>query len=75
MRIKDIKEIFDVFYIRFIIIITSLNMFEREKINHLKKLIVNRLKYHIFDYSIFILYHELVIRLRQINLNIKFIDK
>ena len=31
MRIKDVKKTFNAFYIRFIVIITSLNMFKRKK--------------------------------------------
>ena len=64
MRIKDNKETFNIFYIRFIVIIASLNMFEREKTNHLRRFIANHLKYRIFDYSSFISYREFVIRLR-----------
>ena len=75
IRVKDNKETFDVFHIRYIIIIAFLNIFEREKTNHLRRLIANRLKYHILDYSSFISYRELVTRLRQIDLNIKLIDE
>ena len=64
IKIKDVKKTFDVFYIQFIIIITSLDMFKRKKIDHLKKLIANRLKYRIFDYLNSIFYYKLIIRLR-----------
>ena len=50
-------------------------MFKRKKIDHLKKLIANRLKYRILDYSNSISYYKLIIRLRQIDLNIKLINK
>ena len=64
IKVKDIKKTFNVFYIQFIIIIISFNIFKREKINYLRKLIINRLKYRIFDYFNFISYREFVISLR-----------
>ena len=75
MRVKDVKETFDAFYIRFIIIIAPLDIFKREKIDYLKRLIANRLKYRILDYSSSTSYRELIIRLRQIDLNIRFVDE
>ena len=63
MRVKNVKKTFDVFYIRFIIIITSLDISKREKIDHLKRLIANYLKYRIFDYLSSTFYRELVTRL------------
>ena len=50
-------------------------MFKREKIDHLKKLIANRLKYRILNYLSLISYREFIIRLRQIDLNVRFIDE
>ena len=64
IKIKNVKKIFNVFYIRFIVIITPLDMSEREKIDYLKRLIANRLKYRILDYSSSTSYRELVIRLQ-----------
>ena len=64
MKIKDVKKTFNVFYIRFIIIIAPLDIFKRKKIDYLKRLIVNRLKYRIFDYLNLISYRELITRLR-----------
>ena len=75
IKIKDVKKIFNSFYVRFIIIIAPLNIFKRKKIDHLKKLIANRLKYRIFDYSNSISYRELIIRLRQIDLNVKLVNE
>ena len=75
IKVKDVKKTFNVFYIRFIIIIASLDIFKREKIDHLKRLIVNYLKYCILDYSNSTFYREFIIRLRQIDLNVKLINK
>ena len=75
IRGKNLKEIFDLFYVRFIVIIALFNISEKEKIGHLRKFIANRLKYRILDYSNSTLYRELVIRLRQVDLNIRLIDK
>lgn len=36
MGVKDSKEIFDVFYVRFIAVIAPLNMSKREKTRHLR---------------------------------------
>ena len=75
MRVKDAKKTFDAFHARFIIVITPLDMSEREKTNHLKRLIANRLKYRILDYSSSTSYRELVTRLQQIDLNVRFVDE
>ena len=64
IKIKDVKKTFNVFYIRFIVVIASLDMFKRKKINHLKRLIINRLKYRIFDYLNSTFYREFIICLR-----------
>ena len=64
IKIKDVKKTFNVFYIRFIVVIASLDMFKRKKINHLKRLIINRLKYLIFDYLNSTFYREFIICLR-----------
>ena len=64
IKVKDVKKTFDAFYIRFIIVIILFNIFKREKIDYLRKLFINRLKYRIFDYLNSILYRELIIRLR-----------
>ena len=63
IKIKDVKKTFDFFYTQFIIIIAPLNIFKRKKIDHLRKLIVNRLKYRILDYLSSTLYREFVIQL------------
>ena len=63
MGVKDTKKIFDAFYIRFITVIILLKISEREKIEHLRRLLANRLKYHILDYSIFTSYYKLITRL------------
>ena len=75
IKIKDSKKIFNIFYIRFIVVIISFNILKRKKIKYFRQFIANRLKYRIIDYLNFTLYREFVIRLRQIDLNIRFIDK
>ena len=42
----------------------SLDMFKRKKIDYLRKLIANRLKYRILDYLNSTFYRKFVIRLR-----------
>ena len=64
IRIKDFKKIFNAFYIRFTTAIIFIVISKREKISYLRRLITTRLKYRFFDFLIFILYRELISRLR-----------
>ena len=75
MRAKNAKETFDAFHTRFIATIAPLDMSEREKTDHLKRLIANRLKYRILDYPSSTSYRELVTRLRQVDLNVRLADE
>lgn len=75
IRAKDSKETFNAFHSRFTAIIAPLNMSEREKCGHLRRLIAVRLKYRILDYPSSIIYRELVTRLRQIDLNTRLVDE
>ena len=74
MGAKDSKETFDAFHARFTAAIAPLNMSEREKTGHLRRLISQRLKYRILDYPISTSYRELVIRLRQVDLSLRIVD-
>lgn len=69
MGAKDPKETFDAFHSRFTAVIAPLNMSEREKTGHLRRLIAHRLKFRILDFPSSTSYRELVARLRQVDLN------
>ncbi|CAD6587685.1 MAG: hypothetical protein ASARMPREDX12_002976 [Alectoria sarmentosa] len=66
MRAKNAKETFDAFHTRFIATIAPLDMSEREKTDHLKRLIANRLKYRILDYPSSTSYRELALEAEQL---------
>lgn len=75
MGAKDPKETFDAFHARFTAVIAPLEMSEREKTGHLRRLIAQRLKYRILDYPSSTSYRELVSRLRQVDLNLRLVDE
>ncbi len=75
MGAKDAKETFDAFHARFTAVIAPLDMSEREKTGHLRRLLANRLKYRILDYPASTSYRELVARLRQVDLNLRLADE
>lgn len=64
INIKDFKKTFDQFHIKFIITITSLNMNKREKMSYLKRIISQRLKNRILNYSQIFSHREFISRLR-----------
>ena len=64
IRVKNIKETFNIFYFYFITIISLLDISEREKYRYLRRIIISRLKYQIFNYVSSSSYKELVSRLR-----------
>ena len=75
MGAKDTKETFDAFHSRFTAMISPLDMSEREKCGHLRRMIASRLKYRILDYASSSSYRELVSRLRQVDLNLRLVDQ
>ena len=74
IRILEKKETFKIFYIRFSVVIASLNLFDIYKIFNLKRIIFTRLRYRISgeNYSFF---RDLIARLRHIVVDLKTIDK
>ena len=73
MSVKDKKKFFEIFYARFNAVIASLNYINILKMFNLKRLINTRLRYRIFDES-FILFRDMIARLRYIAVNLKAID-
>ena len=74
MKVKEKKEIFEAFYVRFSAAIASLNYFNTLKISNLKRLINTRLRYRISGKS-FSTFRELITRLRYIIVDFEAIDK
>ena len=75
MGAKDPKETFDAFHSRFTAVISPLVMSEREKCNHLRRLISVKLKYRVVDYPSSMSYRELVTRLGQVDLNLRIMNQ
>ena len=74
MKDKDKKKTFEIFYARFSAAIASLNYSNILKIFNLKRLINTRLRYRISNEN-FIMFAELIVRLRHIAANLKVINK
>ena len=74
MGAKDPKESFDAFYTRFTAAIVPINMSDREKTSHLKRLISVRLRYKILDFPLTTSHRELVSRLRQVDIALRLMD-
>ena len=73
MNVKDKKKSFETFYVRFNVIIASLNYINILKMFNLKRLINTRLRYRIFDEN-FISFRNIIVRLRYIIVDLKTID-
>ena len=73
MNVKDKKKFFKIFYIRFNTIIVFLNYINILKMFNLKRLINIRLRYRIFNEN-FILFRNIIVRLRYIVVDLKIID-
>ena len=73
MSVKDKKEFFEIFYARFNTVIILLNYINILKIFNLKRLINTRLKYRIFDEN-FVLFRDMIVRLRHIAADLKIIN-
>ena len=73
MSVKDKKKSFEIFYARFNAIIVLLNYINILKMFNLKRLINIRLKYQISNES-FVLFRDMITRLRYIVANLKTID-
>ena len=72
INVKNKKKFFEIFYIRFNAIIAFLNYINILKIFNLKRLINIRLRYRIFNEN-FILFRDIIARLRYIVANLKII--
>ena len=64
IKIKDFEKIFNAFYTRFTTTIIFIVISKREKISYLRRLITIYLKYRLLNFSISILYRELIFYLR-----------
>ena len=73
INIKNKKKSFEIFYVRFNVIIAFLNYINILKMFNLKRLINIRLKYRIFDKS-FISFRDIIAYLHHIVTNLKVIN-
>ena len=73
IKVKNKKEFFEFFYIRFNAAIALLNYINTLKIFNLKRLINTRLKYRIFNEN-FISFRNIIVYLRYIVANLKIIN-
>ena len=73
INVKNKKKSFEIFYAHLNIIIAFLNYINTLKIFNLKRLINIRLRYRVFNEN-FILFRDIIVRLRYIAANLKIID-